>query len=121
MSTPPTLEGLAASIDVVLAELAALRIKVDGLGGNLPLVLTRAEAAKELKVSVRQLQRLVRAGRLMAHPSGIARTELERYAKTPQTKVTEAMTRKRHLSPKEEAERGREMLRELARRTRHLR
>jgi excisionase family DNA binding protein len=101
-------------LKIILDELRVLREKVDRIAANTDaateVILTRDEAAKQLKVSVRQLQRLVRAGRIMAHPSGIARAELERYAKTPQTKLTAAQTAMRRSSVKEEAADLREML-----------
>jgi hypothetical protein len=43
-------------------------------------VLTRKQAADQLKISVRQLQRLAAGGRIALHPNGVARAELERYA-----------------------------------------
>jgi hypothetical protein len=46
------------------------------------LVLTREQAAEQLKVSVRQLQRLAAAGKLVLTRAGVARAELERYAAT---------------------------------------
>jgi excisionase family DNA binding protein len=96
-----------------LAKLEALREEIARLAERpapLPdVILTREEAARQLKVSVRQLQRLVRAGRLLAHPSGIARAELERYAKTPQTKLTATTTRR--ASVREDMAQGRAMLR----------
>jgi hypothetical protein len=46
------------------------------------LVLTRKQAADQLKISVRQLQRLAAGGRIALHPNGVARAELERYAAT---------------------------------------
>jgi hypothetical protein len=96
------IERINARLDVI----AAVRTDV---------VLTRMEAAAQLKVSVRQLQRLVAAGRLAALPSGIARAELERYAKTPQHPLPKAMTRPiRERTAREEADRGRALLRSTA-------
>lgn len=70
------------------------------------VILTRDQAAKQLKVSTRQLQRLVSAGRILAHPSGIARVELERYAKTPQAKLPQLVSRPmRERAAKDEADR----------------
>jgi len=89
----------------ILAELRALREDIASLRDSPgpDVILTRDQAAKQLKVSVRQLQRLIRAGRIMAHPSGIARAELERYAKTPQTKLTAATRVQRRSSINDEA------------------
>lgn len=96
----------------VIAELRALREEIARLADRPApgpdVILTRDEAARQLKVSVRQLQRLVRAGRLLAHPSGIARAELERYAKTPQTRL--AASSPRRSSATEEAAELRAML-----------
>ena len=96
----------------ILAELKRLNAKVDVIAATrVDVVLTRADAARELKVSVRQLQRLVAAGRLAALPSGIARAELERYAKLPHTPLPKAMTRPmRERTAQTEAERGRALL-----------
>jgi excisionase family DNA binding protein len=87
-----------AELRLIRADIAALREEREA-----DVILTRDEAARQLKVSVRQLQRLVRAGRLMAHPSGIARAELERYAKTPQTRLTARATQMRRSSVQQEA------------------
>lgn len=57
------------------------------------LVYTRKEAARALRVSLSQLYRLIAAGRLEALPSGIARAELERFTRTPQTKLRTNATR----------------------------
>lgn len=70
------------------------------------LVYTRKEAAKVLRISEAQLYRLLAAGRLVALPSGIARAELERYARTPQPKLTAVMTRRQSTrTANEEADR----------------
>lgn len=89
----------------ILAELRRINARLDELGASAgpDVILTRDQAAQQLKVSVRQLQRLVRAGRIMAHPSGISRAELERYAKTPQTKLTAGAAKVRRQSVTEEA------------------
>lgn len=102
----------------VLAELKRINARIDAISSTPvtpDVVLTRAEAAKQLKVSVRQLQRLVAGGRIAALPSGIARVELERYAKAPVVPLPRSVTRPmRERSAKEEADRGRAML-QLAR------
>jgi excisionase family DNA binding protein len=99
--------------------LQAINAKLDRLlsaGAPSEIVLTRDEAAKQLKVSVRQLQRLIAAGRLLALPSGIARAELERYSRTPQTALLKAMSRGVfERTSSEEAERGRALLKTLRR------
>lgn len=99
------LARIAADIERIAARLDALDAARD------EVILTRAQAAKALKVSVRQLQRLVAAGRLLPHPSGIARAELERYAKTPQTPLPKVVTRATHLrTADEEADRLEQMI-----------
>lgn len=104
----------------ILAELRQLAAKVDRLTARSPAVdpiVSRAEAASMLKVSSRQLRKLVAAGRLVAQPSGIARVELERYAKTPQGPLPRVVSKaKRERTASEEAERGRAMLKALRRR-----
>ena len=76
------------------------------------LVYTRKEAAKVLRISEAQLYRLLAAGRLVALPSGIARTELERYARTPQPKLTAVMSRgKARRAASDEADRLEALLR----------
>lgn len=98
--------------DLILAELRQMNARLERIEQrDTAVVLTRAEAARQLKVSVRQLQRLVAAGRLAALPSGIARAELERYAKVPHTPLPKAMTRPmRERTAQSEAERGRALL-----------
>lgn len=100
--------------DQILRELRALKDHVAAITTTpvVPdIVLTRAEAARQLKVSVRQLQRLVASGRVVALPSGIARAELERYAKTPQVPLPKTMTRPmRERSASDEADRLNELL-----------
>lgn len=103
-------------IATLLAEVRALHTKVDAAlarqaTATPTLVLTRKDAARELRVSLAQLYRLIAAGRLVALPSGIARTELERYARAPQTKLRANATRgKRERSAADEAARLRDML-----------
>lgn len=96
----------------ILRELRELRASLAALGGVGPdVVLTRVEAARALKVSVRQLQRLVASGRLVALPSGVARAELERYAKTPQVPLPKTMTRPmRERTASDEADRLNDLL-----------
>ncbi len=90
--------------EAILAAIQRLNEKFDALAAPAAdVILTRDEAARQLKVSVRQLQRLIRAGRIMAHPSGIARAELERYARTPQTRLTAKATQMRRSSVQHEA------------------
>lgn len=91
--------------DDIARELRAINERLAALGaaGGPDVILTREQAARQIKVSVRQLQRLIRAGRIMAHPSGIARAELERYARTPQTRLSESAVRVRRSSITEEA------------------
>jgi hypothetical protein len=86
-----TLEALAKQVEKQSKLLEQLVAQL----GHKPddVVLTRAEAARQLKISVRQLQRLVAAGRIVPLPSGIARAELERYAKTPQTPLPKVVTK----------------------------
>lgn len=102
---------MAVTLEDIAIELRRMNERLESIGvapaGD--VILTRDEAARQLKVSVRQLQRLVRAGRLMAHPSGIARAELERYAKTPQTKLSNTTPRRSAVA--EEAEQLRALLR----------
>lgn len=101
-----------SDLATILAELRALNAKVDKIAerpAEPDVILTREQAAQQLKVSLRQLQRLVRAGRIMAHPSGIASAELERYAKTPQTRLSNTTPRRGAVST--EAAQLREMLR----------
>lgn len=99
-----------SALDLVLEKLKHLDERLEALGSGPDVILTRDEAARQLKVSVRQLQRLVRAGRLMAHPSGIARAELERYAKTPQTRLKANATLPKRAAVVEEMAQGRELL-----------
>lgn len=83
------------------------------------LVLTRAEAAKALRVSISQLYRLIAAGRIAALPSGIARAELDRYMRTPQTKLTAIMSRgKSRRTADQEVDRLSEMLKATRRKRR---
>lgn len=60
--------------------LEQLRQINERLAAQVDLVLTRKQAAEQLKISVRQLQRLAAAGRIALHSNGVARSELERYA-----------------------------------------
>ena len=100
----------------ILAELKRINERLDSMGVAADLVLTRDDAARQLKMSVRQLQRLIAAGRLLALPSGIARVELERYARTPQTPLPKAMTKGVfERTSSEEAERGRALLKAMRR------
>jgi hypothetical protein len=62
--------------------LEQLRQINERLSARSDLVLTRRQAADQLKISVRQLQRLAAGGRIALHPNGVARAELERYAST---------------------------------------
>lgn len=108
------------ALSAVLAELRTLAAKVDALVARSPStdpIVSRTEAAAMLKVSARQLRKLVAAGRLVAQPSGIARVELERYAKTPQGPLPRVVSKaRRERTATEEADRGRAMLKALRRR-----
>jgi excisionase family DNA binding protein len=103
---------MTQELSAIFTELKRIAARLDELGtnGGPEVILTREQAAKQLKVSGRQLQRLIRAGRIMAHPSGVARAELERYARTPQTRLTAGATRVRRSSVTEEAASLRELL-----------
>lgn len=111
-ATRQVLERIELKVDEALARLNAIRAAI-GIEGPqlLDLVLTREQAAAQLKVSVRQLRRLVAAGRIAALPSGIARAELERYAKTSTLALPKAMTRPMaERTAQNEADRLTEML-----------
>ena len=103
------MSDLEAKVTRLVAAVERALERLDAQAGA-DVILTREDAAQQLKVSPRQLQRLVRAGRLMAHPSGIARVELERYAKTPQTKLSGTHRLALRSSVVEEAAAGRELL-----------
>src|SRR5262249_34251351 len=78
------------------------------------VVLKRDEAARQLKMSLRQLQRLIAVGRIAALPSGIARAEIERYARTPQMPLTKVATGAvRQFAAQREALRAREALKAM--------
>lgn len=102
----------------ILAELRRINERLDAMTPKVePLILTRQEAAAVLRISVRQLQRLVRTGRVVSLPSGIAKTELERYARTPQTPLPKPMTRPMALrSAKDEADRLTDLLKARSKR-----
>jgi small-conductance mechanosensitive channel len=100
----------------ILAELRRINARLDAITTSADLIVTREVAAKQLKVSVRQLQRLIAAGRLASLPSGIARAELERYARTPPTPLPKMLNKaQRERTASEEAERGRALLKALRR------
>lgn len=91
----------------VLKELRRINERLDELAAKPaePIIYTRREAARELRISMAQLYRLIAAGRLTALPSGIAREELLRYARTPQTKLRSNATRgKREFRASAEAD-----------------
>lgn len=84
-----------------------------------PLVYTREEAAKALRVSISQLYRLIATGKLWAQPSGITREALHEYLKRPQSKVPAAMSRaKATRTATEEGARLRTLLKAQNRRQR---
>lgn len=100
----------------LLKELRRMTAQLAALTKPEPLVYTRKEAAAALRVSLAQLYRLIAAGRLVTLPSGIARDELARYVRTPQTKLTGTMSHgKAQRTATEEAQRGRDMLKALRR------
>jgi hypothetical protein len=101
----------------ILAELRRISSRLDALSVPTPdLVLTRDEAARQLKMSTRQLRKLVAAGRLASLPSGIARAELERYSRTPQTPLPAAVSKAVHeRTPSEMAELVRARLKTMRR------
>lgn len=78
-----------------MTTLATIEAKLDELlsRAELPLIVPRQLAAKQLGVSERQLRRLIAARRIAAQPSGIARAELERYAQTPQEPLPRVQSR----------------------------
>jgi len=97
----------------VLAELRRINERLDALSTKAaePLVYTRAEAAKALRISISQLYRLIASGKLWAQPSGITREALHEYLRRPQSKLKPAMSRgKASRTATEEAQRLRDML-----------
>lgn len=109
--------------DLVLSELRKMNERLERIEKRTAaadeIVFTRDEAAAKIKVSLRQLQRLVAAGLLSALPSGIARAELERYAKAPPVALPRAMTKpKRERTAQDEAARLTQLLKARARRAR---
>jgi hypothetical protein len=108
----PTVEEQIAEVKAMLADLLTRVIRSPVTD---PIV-TRDEAAAMLKVSTRHLRKLVAAGRIVAQPSGIARDEVERYARTPQPPLPTVVSKaKRERTAEEEAERTRSMLKALHR------
>lgn len=106
------------SAAAILKELKALRSEVRRLAeresAQTDLIVTRDEAARQLKMSVRQLQRLVQAGRISVQPSGFARAELERFVRTPQTSLPSAVAKAVHeRTPSEEMALGRAQLKAM--------
>lgn len=102
----------------VLAALERMNARLDKLlrSPSVDPIVTRDEAAAMLKISTRHLRKLVAAGRIVAQPSGIAREEIERYARTPQAPLPRVFSKaRRERSAKEEADRGRAMLTALHR------
>lgn len=97
----------------ILAELRRINARLDSILAPVApdAVLTREEAAKQLKVSVRQLRRLVAAGHIAALPSGIARAEIQRYATTPAERLRYRPNGKRKADAKEMAQEVRAFLR----------
>lgn len=81
----------APTLIELFEELRALHTLIEQR--DLPLIVPRHLAAKQLGISPRQLRRLIAARRISAQPSGIARTEFERYAQTPQEPLPRVQSR----------------------------
>jgi hypothetical protein len=106
--TPLDAERMLSELLAIRADIATLRQEVATAE---PLVYTRREAAKALRISLAQLYRLLATGKLWAQPSGITREALHEYMRRPQAKIPAAMSRgKSSRHAKTEAERGRAML-----------
>jgi excisionase family DNA binding protein len=101
LPVPPTLDELAAFLTMyVRSRHAATGVDGEcGAPGDVPmmprLLITKAEAAERLAVSVRTVERLITAGRLpLVHVEGAARlrvADLEAYvdASVPETEQSE--------------------------------